>query len=265
MLRGVNSSWAERIERATALAEHDDAGRQLLLTFRSLLSLQRDTFDALAQSASTLSGSLVRDAPVVRECAVRVVETMASDGPPLVAHEAAQILAGGDTAIDDLLWSDWLATSNPRFLSKMILQPYAELLTVLAIPPVDRDRPPADSNRCPFCGGTPQLSILHSRGDLDGGGRQLLCATCATTWSFRRILCAFCGQEDEHRLAYYASPQFDHLRVDACDTCRRYLKTVDLTRLGHAVPVVDEVAGAPLDLWAREQGYEKIELNLVGL
>ena len=59
--------------------------------------------------------------------------------------------------------------------------------------------------------------------------------------------------------------QHDMLRVDACDTCRRYLKTIDLTRLGIAVPVVDEVAGAPLDLWALERGYEKIELNLVGL
>ena len=43
------------------------------------------------------------------------------------------------------------------------------------------------------------------------------------------------------------------------------MKSVDLSRLGLAVPLVDEVAGAPLDLWARERGYEKIELNLVGL
>jgi len=29
--------------------------------------------------------------------------------------------------------------------------------------------------------------------------------------------------------------------------------------------VVVGVAGAPLDLWAQEHGYGKIELNLVGL
>jgi formate dehydrogenase maturation protein FdhE len=29
--------------------------------------------------------------------------------------------------------------------------------------------------------------------------------------------------------------------------------------------VVDEVAAAALDVWAREHGYAKIELNLVGL
>jgi FdhE protein len=81
----------------------------------------------------------------------------------------------------------------------------------------------------------------------------------------RRVLCPHCGEDDERRLCYYHSPAFDHLRVDACETCRHYLKTVDLTRSGLAVPLVDEVAGAPLDLWAAEQGYQKIELNLVGL
>jgi FdhE protein len=131
-------------------------------------------------------------------------------------------------------------------------------------PPVDRT-PSSAGNHCPFCGGAPQLSILHNRGQADGGGRQLLCAMCFTAWPFRRILCAYCGEEDERRLAYYHAPSVEHLRVDACDTCGHYLKAVDLTRQGHAVPLVDEVAGAPLDLWAQQQGYEKVELNLVGL
>ncbi len=98
----------------------------------------------------------------------------------------------------------------------------------------------------------------------DGGGRRLLCATCLTAWPFRRLRCAYCGEEDEHKLSYFRG-EADHLRVEACESCRRYVKTVDLTRLGLAVPIVDEVAGAPLDLWAREHGYDKIELNLLGL
>jgi hypothetical protein len=32
-----------------------------------------------------------------------------------------------------------------------------------------------------------------------------------------------------------------------------------------AIPLVDEIAAAALDLWAVEHGYTKIELNLVGL
>ncbi len=50
-----------------------------------------------------------------------------------------------------------------------------------------------------------------------------------------------------------------------CDTCKQYLKTIDLTKNGLADTVVDEIAAAPLDLWAREQGYSKLELNLVGM
>jgi len=191
-------------------------------------------------------------------------------------------------------------SSGDQFFPKIALQPYAECLASIGVRPRDRDglggsersgasdearaerselvgvqgsptiqdkSGASDEARaaCPFCGGAPQLSILESAGDADGGGRQLLCGTCFTVWPFRRVLCAQCGEEDEHRLSYYHSPAFDHLRVDACDTCRHYLKTVDLTRLGIAVPVVDEVAGAPLDLWAHEHEYQKIELNLVGL
>jgi formate dehydrogenase maturation protein FdhE len=39
--------------------------------------------------------------------------------------------------------------------------------------------------------------------------------------------------------------------VDACDSCRRYLKNVDLVRLGLAVPLVDEIAAAALDAWVK--------------
>lgn len=54
-------------------------------------------------------------------------------------------------------------------------------------------------------------------------------------------------------------------RVDACDTCHYYIKTVDLTKNGRAVPVVDELAAIPLSLWAAENGYMKVSTNLLGL
>jgi formate dehydrogenase maturation protein FdhE len=53
--------------------------------------------------------------------------------------------------------------------------------------------------------------------------------------------------------------------VEACDSCHSYLKTVDLTKDGHAVPVVDELATIPLDLWAADHGYQKLRTNLLGL
>jgi hypothetical protein len=40
---------------------------------------------------------------------------------------------------------------------------------------------------------------------------------------------------------------------------------VDLTIEGRAIPLVDEVALAVLDVWAAEHGYTKIARNLMGL
>jgi formate dehydrogenase maturation protein FdhE len=55
------------------------------------------------------------------------------------------------------------------------------------------------------------------------------------------------------------------VRVEACDTCRQYIKTIDLTKNGRAVPVVDKLAAIPLSLWAAENGYVKVSTNLLGL
>ena len=254
--------WERRIDRAAQLAAQDESTRPLLMFYGQLLGLQRDAYETFR--VARLSGSLETDLEVVRRCASATLSAVSAIGPRLLTDETQQILGAGDSAIDQMLLEWWRTPSDDQFFPKVILQPYAQRLSELSIRPVDRDTPPGE-HVCPFCGGAPQLSILQGGGDLEGGGRMLLCATCFTSWPFRRVRCAHCGEEDEHRLCYFHSPAFDHLRVDACDTCKRYLKTVDLTRLGLAVPLVDEVAGAPLDVWARERGYEKLELNLVGL
>jgi formate dehydrogenase maturation protein FdhE len=43
-----------------------------------------------------------------------------------------------------------------------------------------------------------------------------------------------------------------HVRADVCDTYRTYLNCIDLTKTGLAIPVVDELATIPLDLWAHK-------------
>jgi FdhE protein len=79
------------------------------------------------------------------------------------------------------------------------------------------------------------------------------------------VVCASCGEERPFKLGYFQSDEFDHVRIEACESCKQYIKGIDLTRLGLAVPLVDDVASAALDLWATEKGYAKIELNLVGV
>jgi hypothetical protein len=94
------------------------------------------------------------------------------------------------------------------------------------------------------CDARPVLGILRpeetARSDF------LQCSFCATEWESRRIYCAFCGEDREPSLPVYVAEKFPHIRVEACDTCRRCLRTVDLTRDGNAVPEVDDLAAIPL-------------------
>jgi formate dehydrogenase maturation protein FdhE len=260
----MRETWQRRIDRAVDLADEHEMTRPLLRTYSALLRLQRDCSEELKGSPHRFTGSIDQDLHILRPCVRPMLRGVATLGSSLITEDARRIIDGGDGALDAALTAGWREPSGQPFFPKLALQPYAEHLAAGNVRPVDRDMPQG-SGACPFCGGAPQLATLESAGDADGGGRQLLCALCLTTWPFRRVLCAHCGEEDERRLGYFQSPAFQHLRVDACETCKHYLKTVDLTLLGLAVPIVDEVAGGSLDLWATEHGYHKIELNLVGL
>jgi FdhE protein len=99
----------------------------------------------------------------------------------------------------------------------------------------------------------------------DGGSRSMVCSFCLAEWEFRRIVCPGCAEENEKKLAVFTATDFDYIRVECCDTCKTYIKTVDLTKNGRAEPLVDELASAPLDLWAREHGYAKLQNNLLGM
>jgi formate dehydrogenase maturation protein FdhE len=260
------NGWDAAIRRAEHLAAKADATRELLTFYAGLLRTQKGIYESLRGREGWLpSGVLVDDLPVVREALPALLDAVESSGPAALAEEARVMARAGDEEVGRMILEEWRAPSGTQFFAKALLQPYARWLTESGGRPFDRDLE-RDENRCPFCGGRAQVSVLRTREpSADGGGRELLCATCLNVWPFRRVLCANCGEERPAMLCYFHTPAYDHMRVEACDTCRHYLKGVDLTRLGLAVPVVDEVAAAPLDVWADEHGYTKIELNLVGL
>lgn len=254
-------SWQRRIDRARALTQADPHAATVLTQYTSILEAQQTCYDTLAARPDRLTGSLDRDLLELRPCAGRAFASLRPSLPPRVTGSAPAT----DAALDELLEDGWRTPSAP-FLARLILQPYAEALAQQRHRPEGRDvhAPPLRA-ACPFCGGPPQVSVHRSDSSADGGSRMLICALCSTEWPMRRVLCVHCGEEDERRLRYFHAPEFDHVRVDACETCKCYVKTVDLTRLGIAVPVVDEVASAALDVWAHERGYTKVELNLLGL
>ena len=94
----------------------------------------------------------------------------------------------------------------------------------------------------------------------------LECCRCGESWIHQRMTCAACGELSAGKLPIFTDPdRFPHLRADACETCRRYMITVDLRKEPAGVPVVDELVALPLDLYAQERGFAKIVPNLMAI
>jgi formate dehydrogenase accessory protein FdhE len=252
--------WQKQIRRATELAGTSEGTNELMVFYSHLLRAQSEVYEfLLSQRDWRPSGELELDIPVFRSTFATILKTVEHAGPPPLVERARSLQSA--QAIDEMLLNYWHAPSDTEFFAKAFLQPYAQYVAQLH----DRNAP-GNEKRCPLCDGKPQLGFLQNQETTaESGNRDLMCAKCLSVWSFRRVVCANCGEENPAKLAYFQTPAFNHVRVEACDTCKHYLKSVDLTRLGHAEPLVDEVAAAPLDLWAVEHGYTKIELNLIGL
>ncbi len=191
-------------------------------------------------------------------------------GPEPLAAFGAEHLQSVE-AQQELLHASWedpagidLACGETgRFYARVLLQPYAEHLASRGRIDVDATQVDTTEATCPFCSARPVAGVM--RGEGDGAKRWLLCSLCSTEWQFRRVVCPHCGEQDKDRLPVYTAAEFDHVRVEACDRCKTYIKSVDLTRDGRAVPVVDELATVALNVWAETHGYKKLESNLLGL
>ena len=257
--------WSKQIERADYLAGEASGSKELLVFYARLLRAQEEIYESFRSRRDWLpAGDLESDLTVVQSSMAALLETVVLHGPTSLASEAQVLLAEPEIVAHRLLHY-WRSPSDTQFFAKSILQPYARWLAETRTTPVGRELAGGERT-CPFCGGQPQLSFLQSKeSSSESGNRDLLCATCLSSWEFRRVVCANCGEERPAKLGYFHSPEFDHIRIEACDSCQHYIKGIDLTRLGHAVPLVDEIYASAMDLWAREHGYTKIELNLVGL
>ncbi len=190
-----------------------------------------------------------------------LIKLIARTGTDLLINFAAQNLSAADAQLQ-LLAAAWeggeALDPAARFYARVLLQPYAEYLASRG----DINASGADPT-CPFCNARPVAGVL--RGEGDGGKRWLLCSLCSTEWQYRRVLCPGCGEENKDKLPIYTAAEFPAARVDACDTCHTYLKSIDLTKDGHAIPIVDEIATVALNIWAEEHDYVKLETNLLGM
>jgi FdhE protein len=106
---------------------------------------------------------------------------------------------------------------------------------------------------CPICGKEPKIGEIREEED---GKRYLFCHQCGFKWYFHRIKCPFCGNDEQHSLAYFEVEGEERYRVDVCNKCRRYIKTVELPKSSEEPNMdVEDIATLHLDMIAYDEGY----------
>jgi FdhE protein len=109
------------------------------------------------------------------------------------------------------------------------------------------------NSHCPVCGSLPALSLLKG----EGGMRYSLCSYCACQWRIDRLSCSVCGNKEQGSLQYFCGEGEDALRVDLCDACHHYIKTIDYRSLEESDPSLEDLATLHLDVVAVQKGYAR--------
>lgn len=106
---------------------------------------------------------------------------------------------------------------------------------------------------CPVCGSLPYLSFLGE----EAGKRSLLCSFCGYPWRTERLFCPFCGNKNQATLQFIFAEGEESCRIDLCDQCHQYIKTIDLRVLQVSDPFLEDLATLHLDFLASKKGYHR--------
>jgi FdhE protein len=262
----TNTPWQQRIRRAEQLAAKHPFAAEILGFYVHAARVQEGLYQRMQHSSGKPPSFLPAplDSPELLAAFPLFLKVVEEHGPALIGEVARNLQSAPESGWSDLLNSCWSATDTPpstpeEFIAFAFLQPYAEFARSNSRLQLEGYTHPL----CPFCNRKPALATLRPQGD--GGRRSLLCGFCLAEWEYRRIVCPGCGQEDHAKLPVYTAESFPYIRVECCDTCQSYIKSIDLTKNGLAEPLVDELASVPLNLWAQERGYSKLHPNLLGM
>lgn len=276
------SSWLHRETTVAAAFERRAARAELLAKSArdtSVLRFAAGAYRAQAAVAATLeqrqslSGALADDLVALADPLEPLLRFAGTEGPPGLRAAVDAYRAAGPPRLLD--W--WHASRSGRvdYLARLLLRPYAEVLAARSLPiePLHvasavGASPTSSSSRahaCPGCGGLPWIGWRKPGAGDEAAARYLSCGLCGREQQINRIACAACGESAPAQLAVYQSEHHPTVRLEVCDTCQRYLKSIDLTTDGRILPEVDDLASLSMDLWASEQGYERLEPSLAGV
>jgi FdhE protein len=245
-------TWDDRIQRAQKLSTDLSPAKDVLDHYVRVAKFQKLVSSGLNGSDHPDIRALLNYLPDLS----RLITTLHSGS---LQAELEKI--GSDRKRwSEMLLQYWEQQPEPEspaqaLLAYLLLQPYAQHVTSRMTVHSE-----ATSPVCPACGNPPELSVLREFSN--GAKRSLLCSLCSLEWEFRRTLCPNCGEQHKDKLPVYTAEQITQARIEACETCKTYIKCIDLSKDGHAVPQADDLATIALDLWAQEQGYARQQPNM---
>jgi len=250
----VALAFERRAERAAALAPESPAAREPLEFAAGLYRAQGVMAAVLTERP--LTGRLADDLGAVHEPLGGVRRYVARRGPAPLAAAAAE---RPDRSL--LEWWQGARSGSDDYLARAELRAYVEVLAARGLRP---DPVPADGG-CGFCGSRPWIAWRRAEASSEGAQRFLGCGLCGGAWAVARIHCPSCGEEHPDKLPVFTSARHPAVRLEACATCRRYVKSLDLTVDARAVPEVDDLLSVAMDLWAADEGYTRLEPGLAGV
>jgi formate dehydrogenase maturation protein FdhE len=261
----VASDFERRAARAETLVGKAPAAAEPLRFAAGLYRAQAALADAVAASHADepLTGHLDHDVDRLLDRVPAIFRYAAESGPEPLSAEAGTRGKDLPSTRRTRLLVYWSGDRDSRedYLSRAVLRPYVETLRAVPTPP---DRPHRQG-RCPFCGGLPWMSARREGSMMEGARRLLACALCGGEWPFSRILCPACGEQDPVKLPSFSTEAHPAVRIEACETCRRYVKSIDLSEDARPIPEVDDLVSLSMDLWAEAEGFVRIEPGLAGL
>ena len=206
--------------------------------------------------------------PAGRAVAALVEKLAASLGPGALGDEASLLhlelrreIPSPRRIVDWLLGDDVFVPSSPGLLRYLGWTATARWLDPLVCAFGGwRNEERWMHAHCPTCGSAPAMAQLL--GFDPGRKRFLSCGACRTRWQFGRTRCPFC-REDAQRLSVIAVAGEGGLRIDACGSCKGYLKTLE-GQDGDGY-LLSDWSSLHLDLLAHDRGLKRLAASLYDL
>lgn len=154
--------------------------------------------------------------------------------------------------VDDVSSSLGLSLDILMFLGRASIQPFLEKVALHL--GEQHEHREWNKGACPICGSPPIISELSG----EQGKRMWICSVCGYKWQALRMACPFCGREDPQSHQYLFVKGDETVRIDVCDRCKRYIKTIDSRKIGLAIfPLLEYMGTLHLDMLAQQEGYQR--------